>query len=143
VSDNRFGGATTESAHAASENLLLALNAQKGAVNGVFTPNESTTFGMLLALQKAELAGKLHFIGFDASEKLITAVNAGQIDALVLQDPMKMGYLAVKTVAAHLRKQAVEARIDTGATLIDKSNLAQPEVAALVKPPLAEWLGAQ
>jgi len=143
VSDNRFGGATTESAHAASENLLLALNAQKGAVNGVFTPNESTTFGMLLALQKAELAGKLHFIGFDASEKLITAVNAGQIDALVLQDPMKMGYLAVKTVAAHLRKQAVEARIDTGATLVDKSNLAQPEVAALVKPPLAEWLGAQ
>jgi ribose transport system substrate-binding protein len=140
VSDNRFGGATTESAHAASENLLLAQNAAKGTVNGIFTPNESTTFGMLLALQKAELAGKVHFIGFDSSEKLVNAVGAGQIDALVLQDPMKMGYLAVKTLTLHLQKQPVEARIDTGATLLDKDNLKNPDMAELVTPDLAKWL---
>jgi ribose transport system substrate-binding protein len=143
VSDNRFGGATTESAHAASENLLLAQNAAKGTVSGVFTPNESTTFGMLLALQKAELAGKVRFIGFDSSDKLVNAVAAGQIDALVLQDPMKMGYLAVKTLAAHLRKQPVEARIDTGATLLDKDNLQNPDMVQLVKPNLAQWLDGQ
>jgi ribose transport system substrate-binding protein len=142
VSDNRFAGATTESAHAASENLLLAQNAAKGTLNGIFTPNESTTFGMLLALQKAELAGKVHFIGFDSSEKLVNAVSAGQIDALVLQDPMKMGYLAVKTLAAHLQKQPVEARIDTGATLVDKDNLQNADVAQLVKPNLSQWLDA-
>jgi len=141
VSDNRYGGATTESAHAASENLLLAQNAAKGAVNGIFTPNESTTFGMLLALQKADLAGKIHFVGFDSSEKLLAAVSAGQIDALVLQDPMKMGYLAVKTLAAHLQKQPVEARIDTGANLLDKDNQQTPEMLQLVKPDLAQWLG--
>src|SRR5690606_685156 len=65
LSDNQYGGATTESAHTASENLLLAEGGAKGTVNGVFTPNESTTFGMLLALRKAGLAGKLSFIGFD------------------------------------------------------------------------------
>jgi ribose transport system substrate-binding protein len=140
VSDNRYGGATTESAHAASENLLLAQNAGKGTINGIFTPNESTTFGMLLALQKAELAGKAHFIGFDSSEKLVAGVNAGQIDALVLQDPLKMGYLAVKAIAAKLQNQPVEARIDTGATLVDKANLQTPAIAELVKPNLAEWL---
>ena len=143
VSDNRYGGATTESAHAASENLLLAQNAAKGTVNGIFTPNESTTFGMLLALQKAELAGKVHLIGFDSSEKLLSAVGAGQIDALVLQDPMKMGYLAVKTLAAHLQKQPVAARIDTGATLLDKDNLNNPDIVELVKPNLAKWLDGQ
>ncbi len=142
VSDNRYGGATTESAHAASENLLLAQNAAKGTLNGIFTPNESTTFGMLLALQKAELAGKIHFIGFDSSEKLVAGVAAGQIDALVLQDPLKMGYLAVKTIAAHLHKEAVEARIDTGATLVDKDNLSSPQISELMKPNLAQWLGA-
>ncbi|HET7545135.1 MAG TPA: substrate-binding domain-containing protein [Polyangiaceae bacterium] len=142
ASENRYGGATTESAHAASENLLLAQNAAKGTINGIFTPNESTTFGMLLALQKTGLAGKLHFIGFDSSEKLIAAVNSGQIDALVLQDPLKMGYLAVKTMAAHLRGQAVEARIDTGATLVDRDNLKSPEIAELVRPNLAKWLDA-
>jgi len=142
ASENRYGGATTESAHAASENLLLAQNAEKGTINGIFTPNESTTFGMLLALQKAGLAGKVRFIGFDSSEKLVAGVNAGQIDALVLQDPMKMGYLGVKTLAAHLHKQAVEARIDTGASLVDRDNLKSPEIAELVKPNLAKWLDA-
>jgi len=142
VSDNRYGGATTESAHAASENLLLAQNAAKGTVNGVFTPNESTTFGMLLALQKSALAGKIRFIGFDSSDKLVAGVNAGQIDALVLQDPMKMGYVAVKTLAAHLHKEPVQARIDTGATLVDRDNLKSPEIAELVRPNLAKWLDA-
>ena len=142
ASENRYAGATTETAHAASENLLLAQNAAKGTINGIFTPNESTTFGMLLALRKAELAGKIRFIGFDSSDKLIAGVNEGQIDALVLQDPMKMGYLAVKTLSAHLHKQPVEARIDTGATLVDRDNLKSPEVADLVKPNLAKWLDA-
>src|SRR5262245_47331415 len=80
VSTNQYGGATTESAFKAAERVLLAQNAAGGGVTAIFTPNESTTFGMLLALQKSNLAGKLKFVGFDASEKLIGAVEAGQID---------------------------------------------------------------
>jgi len=142
VSDNQYGGATTESAFAASENLLLAQNAGKGQLQGAFCPNESTTFGMLLALEKAGLAGKLRFIGFDSSTKLIEGVRAGKIDGLVLQNPFNMGYLAVKTLVAHLKKEKVESRIDTGASLIDKANMEQPEMKALLSPPLAEWLGS-
>jgi ribose transport system substrate-binding protein len=135
VSDNQYGGATTESAFAASENLLLAQNAGKGQVQGAFCPNESTTFGMLLALEKAGLAGKIRFIGFDASAKLIDGVRAGKLDGLVLQNPFNMGYLAVKTLVAHLRKERIESRIDTGASLIDKTNMDQPEMKALLSPP--------
>lgn len=141
VSDNQYGGATTETAFAASENLLLAQNAGKGQLQGVFCPNESTTFGMLLALEKAGLAGKLRFIGFDSSAKLIDGVKAGKVDGLVLQNPFNMGYLAVRTLVAHLNKAKVESRIDTGASLIDKDNMEQPEMKALLSPPLAEWLG--
>jgi ribose transport system substrate-binding protein len=140
VSDNQYGGATTETAYAASENLLLAQNAAKGHVSGIFAPNESTTFGMLLALQKAGLAGKIHFIGFDASDKLVSGVKAGAIDALVLQDPFKMGYLAVKTMTAHLKGEKVEPRIDTGASLVDKQNMEQPEMKQLLEPDLKQWL---
>jgi ribose transport system substrate-binding protein len=142
VSDNQYGGATTESAFSASENLLIARNAGKGQLQGVFCPNESTTFGMLLALEKAGLAGKLRFIGFDSSTKLIEGVRAGKIDGLVLQNPFNMGYLAVKTLAQHLKKEKIEARIDTGASLIDKANMDQPDMKALLSPPLAEWLGS-
>ncbi|HVJ15002.1 MAG TPA: substrate-binding domain-containing protein [Polyangiaceae bacterium] len=140
VSDNQYGGATTESAYSASENLLLAQNAAKGNVAGIFAPNESTTFGMLLALQKAGLAGKVRFIGFDASDKLVAGVKAGEIDGLVLQNPFKMGYLAVKTMTAHLKGEKVEPRIDTGASLVDKENMEQPEMKELLKPDLKQWL---
>jgi ribose transport system substrate-binding protein len=141
VSDNQYGGATTETAFAASENVLLAQNAAKGQLQGVFCPNESTTFGMLLALEKAGLAGKVRFIGFDSSSKLVEGVRTGKIDGLVLQNPFNMGYLAVKTLVAHLKKEKVESRIDTGASLIEKANMDQPDMKALLSPPLAEWLG--
>jgi ribose transport system substrate-binding protein len=141
VSDNQYGGATTETAASASESLLLAKSAASGGINGVFTPNESTTFGMLRALENTKLDGKLKFIGFDASDKLIEGVKRGAIDGLVLQNPFNMGYLAVKAITAKLRGQPVEARTDTGAQLLDRTNLDQPAMQELVRPDLARWLG--
>jgi ribose transport system substrate-binding protein len=140
-SDNQYGGATTETAHQASENLLSAMQASQGGVDGIFCPNESTTFGMLLALEKEGLAGKVKFVGFDASQKLVEAVQKGHLDGLVLQNPFQMGYLAVATLSRHLRGEAVEARIDTGATFVGKHNLERPEIRDLIAPDLTPWLG--
>lgn len=141
VSNNQYGGATTESAHSTSETLLLAKGADKGEVAGVFCPNESTTFGMLLALRKLGLAGKVKLVGFDASEKLVGALREGHIDGLVLQDPMKMGYLAFKTMAQHLKKEPVEKVIDTGARIVIKETMDQPEIKELLSPDLTPYLG--
>ena len=141
LSDNQYAGATTETAFATSESLLSAHKAADGNIGGVFAPNESTTFGMLLALQKAGLAGKIRFVGFDASEKLTKGVREGQIDAVVVQNPFKIGYLAVKTMVAALRKEPFEKRIDTGATLVGKDNIDSPEVKELIAPDLKSWLG--
>jgi ribose transport system substrate-binding protein len=140
VSSNQYGGATVESAFALSENLLSAMKAGAGGVDGVFCPNESTTFGMLLALEKAGLAGKLKFVGFDSSTKLIDAIRQGHIDGLVLQNPFKMGYLAVQTMNRYLRGEKVEPRIDTGAAFVTRENLDQPEIKELVFPDLKKWL---
>ena len=143
VSDNQYGGATKESALQVSENLLAPLkgNTSSGlTVDGIFCPNESTTFGMLRALQGAGAAGKVKLVGFDASADLVTGLNAGQIDALVVQDPLNMGYLGVKTAVQKLRGQPVEKRIDTGATLVTKQNMADPKVHDLLNPDLKKWL---
>jgi ribose transport system substrate-binding protein len=140
-SDNQYGGATTETAHQASENLLSAMQAAEGGVDGIFCPNESTTFGMLLALEKVGLAGKVKFVGFDASPKLVEAVRQGHLDGLVLQNPFQMGYLAVATLSRHLRGETVEPRIDTGATFVGKHNLERPEIRDLIAPDLSPWLG--
>ena len=140
VSDNQFGGATTESATNASESVLVAQGADKEQVAGVFCPNESTTFGMLLALERLKLTGKVKLVGFDASEKLVAGLAAGSIDALILQDPMNMGYLAVKTALAHLAKEPIDKVIDTGARVVDKANMDTPEIKALLTPDLKAYL---
>lgn len=140
ASDNQYGGATTETAHKASESLLLAHGAADGKVAGIFTPNESTTFGMLLALDKAGLSSKVGFVGFDASDKLLRGVESGAIEGLVLQDPFNMGDLAVRTMVSHLKGGKVDKRIDTGSKLLTKANKDQPEMKRLVAPDLAQWL---
>jgi ribose transport system substrate-binding protein len=140
VSDNQYGGATTESASKAGENLLSAQKADAGNVQGVFAPNESTTFGMLLAIKKLGLGGKVKLVGFDSSEKLVSGLKEGAIDGLVVQDPFNIGYLATKTMAAHLKGTKVEKRIDTGAKLVTKDNVDTPEIKALIAPDLKKWL---
>lgn len=135
ISQEQYAGATTESAQKAGENLIARFRDGGGfGADGVFCPNESSTFGMLRALQDAGLAGEVRFVGFDASDKMVQALREGHLDALVVQNPRKMGYLAVKSIVAHIRGETVEKRIDTGATLVTPENLSDPEVAALVAP---------
>jgi ribose transport system substrate-binding protein len=142
TSGQQYGGATTETAYKASENLLAPVKSGEGklSIDGIFTPNESTTFGMLRALQDGGLAGHVRFVGFDSSPKLVEALGNGQLDGLVLQNPMRMGYLGVKIVMAHLRHEKIERRIDTGVTLVTRENMAQPEIQSLLQPDLTPWL---
>lgn len=142
VSANQYGGATTETAYKASENLLAPLrNADQAlSIDGIFTPNESTTFGMLRALQDNAFAGKVKFVGFDSSEMLVKALKEGQINALILQDPMNMGYLGVKTIVAHLRGEPIEKQIDTGSVVAAPENMNDPHIDKLLNPDFAKWL---
>jgi len=141
VSSNQYGGATTETAYKASENLLAPYKTAEGlGIDGIFACNESTTFGMLRALQDAKLAGKVKFIGFDSSEKLVDALGKKELNALVLQDPMNMGYLGVKTMVAHLKGEKVEKRISTGETLATPDNMNEEKIKALLAPDYKKWL---
>jgi ribose transport system substrate-binding protein len=90
---------------------------------------------MLRTLQDAGFAGKVKFIGFDSSPKLVDGLKSGEINALILQDPYRIGYESVKTIVAKIKGESVEARIDTGSTVVDKSNMDQPDIAKLVSPP--------
>ena len=142
VSANQFGGADVEGAYKRAEALLSSLKRRDGqlAVDGIFCPNESVTFAMLRVLQDNGWAGKVRFIGFDASENLVKGLRARQIDGLVIQDPVKMGYLGVKTLVSHIRGQTVERRIDTGVQLVTPDRMDAPDVKELLQPDLSKWL---
>jgi ribose transport system substrate-binding protein len=142
VSANQYGGATTESAYQASENLLAPLRAADGGltIDGIFCPNESTAFAMLRALEDGGLAGKVKYVGFDSSDRLVQGLRNGEIQGLVLQDPINMGYLGVKTVVAHLQGQKVEKRIDTGSAVATPENMDEPKMKNLLEPDFKKWL---
>ena len=134
ISSNQYAGPTSESAYRASENLLAAFRAGTGGIAGIFCPNESTTFGMLRALQSANLAGRIRLVGFDSSDKVLQGMRDGQVHALVLQNPVAMGYLGVKTMVAHLRGEKIERKVDTGATLVTAQNVDQPDLRERLHP---------
>ena len=137
VSMDQYAGATRDTAKRASENLL---NRFADVVQGIFTPNESSTAGMLLALQDIGRAGKISFVGFDTSQTFIDAMNANQLHGIVVQNPFNMGYLGVRTMVDSLLGKPVEKKIDTGVMLVTKDNLASPEVNTLLHPPLDQYL---
>jgi len=137
VSTDQYAGATRDTAKRASENLLNRFGDQ---VQGIFTPNESSTMGMLLALEDIGKAGKVSFVGFDVSQKFIEAINGGQLHGIVVQNPFNMGYLGVRTMLESLQGKPVEKRIDTGVTMITLDNLDGAETQTLLHPPLDQYL---
>jgi ribose transport system substrate-binding protein len=138
LSTDQHAGATRDTAKRAAENLLSRYGPQ---VNGIFACNESSAAGMLLALRDAGLAGgKVKFIAFDSGETLNAGLKAGDVQGLVVQNPLNMGYLGVKTVVSVLRGAKVPARIDTGVGFVTLENFNDPAMADIVKPPLDEYL---
>jgi ribose transport system substrate-binding protein len=137
LSADQFAGATRDTAKRAAENLLNRYGLE---ADGVFVVNESAAAGMLLALQDGGFAGRIKFIGFDASPPFVDAIRAGQMHAFVLQNPFRMAGLAVHTLVDHLLGKPVPKRVDTGVTLVTPANVDTPQMKELLFPPLATYL---
>jgi len=142
VTSNQYAGVSTESALRATENLLARFGGSTGnlQIDGIFCATEPTTLGILRALQNAGYAGKVRFVGFDSSEKMIAALRAGELDGFVVQNPLQIGYLGVKTLVRHIRGDQVPGRIDTGSILVTGRNLDEPNIHELLNPDLRKWL---
>jgi len=130
LSSNQHGGATRNTALAASQNLLIRFGPK---VNGIFCPNSSTTAGMMVALSDAGLShGKVKLVGFANSRMFIESLRTGELQGLVLQNPVKMGYLGVKSIVQVLRGETVPKLVDTGVALATIDNLDDEAILTLV-----------
>lgn len=137
LSDNQYGGPTSDTAYKTASNLLTRYGTQ---VNGVFASNETNTRGMLGALKDKNLLSKVKFVGFDAAPDLVTALQGGQLQGLVVQDPFKMGDLGVTTVVDAIQGKSVPKTVDTGVYLITPANVNNPDMQSILHPPLNQYL---
>lgn len=128
VVEDRYGMDTVETALSAAEDVLT----RHKELDGIFACNESTSRGALRALESQGRADVVKMIGFDAAVALLKGLEAGRIDALVVQNPQAMGYKGVASVVSAIKGESVEARIDTGVELVTRDRLSSPEIRALI-----------
>jgi len=132
----QFSGGDRANALRVTEDILTA----HSDVNGLFASSEPCAVGGAQAVKSRGLSGKVKFVGFDASEGMIQDLKAGVFDALVVQDPFKMGHEAVRTLVEKLNGKTPEKRIDLKAVVVTKADLDHPEIHNLLYPDLKKYL---
>jgi ribose transport system substrate-binding protein len=129
----QFGMADAARSRAAAENILTA----HPDLAGLFASSEAASIGAIQAIRSRGLARKVKLVTFDFSQTHVEALEDGTIDVMLVQDPFRIGYEAVKSLAEKLSGQAPARRLDLPVRSIVKSDLAKPEVRALLFP---DWL---
>jgi len=138
ISSDQYAGPTRETGYQASQNLLNRFGRE---VDGVFAPCEPPTIAMTKALRDlGKAGGKVKMVGFDAGSQSVADLKRGDVQGLVVQNPVLMGYKGVMTMVEHLQGKKVEKRIDTGVVLVTPENAEKPEIKELLYPPLEKYL---
>jgi ribose transport system substrate-binding protein len=138
ISSDQYAGVTVETAYQASQNLL---NRFGNEVNGIFCVNETSTVAMTKALRDiGKAGGKVKMIGFDSGSQSVLDMKNGDMQALAVQNPLRMGYLAVTTLVKYLKGEKVEKRIDTGVVLVTPDKMEEPDIQDLLQPPIDKYL---
>jgi len=131
-----YGMSDRSKAMAAAENILTA----HPNLDGIFASTEPSSTGTSLALKSRHVNGKIRFVAFDATDSMIQDLKEGTIDALVAQDPFRIGYKAVETLVDKLHGKTPLKRIDLSAHVIVKSDLEKPEIKLLLNPDVKRYL---
>lgn len=125
-----YSQSASDQAMRVTENMLTA----HPNIQGIFAASEPTAIGCAEVLEARGLAGKVKLVAFDAADAEIRALERGTIQALIVQNPFRMGYDGVKTAIRALRGESVEKRQDTGVAVITRENMADPEMEKLLYP---------
>ncbi len=101
---------------------------------GIFACNEPGVVGAAQVLRQRNLAGKVKLVGFDASDAEIQALKDGVVQALIVQNPFRMGYDGVRMAIKAIRGEEIPKRIDTGVMIVTPENFNEPEVQRWLFP---------
>jgi ribose transport system substrate-binding protein len=132
-------GATVESAQQVAERFF----SDHKDLDGIFVPNESSTTGVLRALEGLGQVGKVKLVGFDANPDLVSALKVGKLHGLVLQDPFDMGYRSVLRAIDHVEGKPLPPNrtLNTNLQVLTKENLEDPAIKPLYARDLKPLLG--
>jgi len=133
IAARQYGMSDRARSRAAAEDILTA----QPDLAGIFASSEASSLGAIQAIKSRGLSGKIKLVTFDFSDAHVEALKDGTIDVMLVQDPFRIGYEAVKSLAEKLKGVTPARRMELAARAIVKADLDKPDVRALLFP---DWL---
>jgi ribose transport system substrate-binding protein len=130
IAARQFGMSDRARSRAAAENILTA----HPDLAGIFASSEASSLGAIQAIRSRGQSGKVKLITFDFSDTHVEALREGTIDVMLVQEPFRIGYEAVRSLTDTLAGRTPAQRLDLPARAISKSDLNNPEILALLSP---------
>lgn len=134
IADKRFGMSDFAKSLAVAENMLTA----HPDADGMFASNETGSVGAAQALKGRR--SRIKLVGFDWSPTLLEDLKAGVIDSLVIQDPFRIGYEAVKAAVLKLNGGTPAKIQNLPPRLLTRENLNDPDIQRQLNPDLKKYL---
>jgi ribose transport system substrate-binding protein len=117
---------------AKSTDIAKAVITANPDLKGYFGANEGSIIGVLNAVKELKMEGKITVIGYDSGQQQMDAIIAGTEFGAVTQDPIGIGYKCVAAAVDAINGKTLNKTIDTGFHWYDKTNIADPTIAALL-----------
>lgn len=136
IADFKYCQSDRALALSVTENMITA----HPDLDGIFASAEPGTVGSAKALRNRNLVETVKLVGFDWTYTLERDFREGVIRALVVQDPFEIGRRAVQSVLQALRGETPPKRIDTATHVVTLDNIDTPEIEAVLRIDLGNYL---
>ena len=111
---------------------LQAVVARNPDLAGVFGANLFSAVGAANGVRAVGKSGEIRVVAFDAPQSIVDDIGEGLVDMTIAQHPAEIGYYGVMSAYAHLTGQSLPIAIGTGFTVIDASNMNDPEIVKFI-----------
>lgn len=128
IVDIQYGGGD----HLRSTDLAKAIIQAHPNLKGFFGANEGSAIGVINAVMELGLDGKIVVVGYDSGELQMQAIRAGIMAGAITQNPIGIGYEAVKAAVAAVRGEKLPKVIDTGFFWYDATNIDSDQIRPLL-----------
>jgi ribose transport system substrate-binding protein len=117
--------------HLKSTEITKSILQANPDLKGVFGANEGSAIGVVNGVREMG-RNDVVIIGYDSGTQQKQAIRDGVMAGAITQNPVGIGYETVKAAVAAAKGEQVPAAIDTGFYYYDKTNIDDPEIAAVL-----------
>ena len=116
--------------HLKSTEITKSILQANPNLKGMFGANEGSAIGVVNGAKEAKR--KIIIIGYDSGKQQKDAIKSGEMAGAITQNPVGIGYKTVEAAVKALKGEKLPKIIDTGFFWYDKSNIADPKIAAVL-----------